>query len=85
MEMRERMERKVEEKPKLDEEELKLREQTLKDTPSDTDRPKTESGIYAPEGEGQGMAPADQPKEGDVGEKKEGTAKRMSSGDLGGR
>ena len=71
--------------PGVDEEELKLRDQTLRDTPSDTDRPKTESGIYAPEGGGEGMAPTSGEKQGEVEEKKEEAAKRMKSSDLGGR
>jgi len=85
MEMREKMERKVEERQNLDEEELRLREETLSRTPAGTDRPKTESGIYAPEGGGQGMAPTSGERSGEEGEKKEEAAKRMKSADLGGR
>ena len=84
MEMKEKMERKITEEKNLDEEELRLRDQTLSRTPSDTDSIKRESGIYAPEGEGRGMVPAGS-REQDVGEKKEETAKRIKSSDLGGR
>ncbi|GEM_PF-4214855 len=92
MEMRERMERRAEERPNLDEEELRLREQTLSRTPSDTDRSRTISGIYAPAGDGQGMVPVPsettRETEGripEVGEKTEEAAKRIRSSDLGGR
>jgi hypothetical protein len=76
MEMRERMQRRPEESERLDEEELRLRDQTLSRTPSDTDRSKTVSGIYAPMGGGEGMAPISGEKEGGAGERKEGPAKR---------
>ena len=92
MEMREKMERRVEERPNLDEEELRLRDQTLSRTPSDTDSSRSESGIYAPLGGGQGMVPVSsertqetESRTQDVGEKTEGTAKRIRSSDLGGR
>jgi hypothetical protein len=84
MEMREKMERKVEENQNLDEEELRLRDETLSRTPSSEDRSKTETGINAPEGGGQGMVAAGENR-GDVGEKKDEAAKRIRSGDLGGR
>lgn len=77
MEMREKMQRKPEEGKGLDEEELRLRDQTLSRTPPDTDRSKTESGIYAPMGGGEGMAPISGEKEGGAGEKKEEVGKRM--------
>lgn len=92
METREKMERRSEERKDLDEEELRLRDQTLSRTPSDSDRSKTESGIYAPEGGGQGMVPVSGEKRQesgeraqDIGEKTEETAKRIKSSDLGGR
>lgn len=85
MESRAKMERKVEERKDLDEEELKLRDETLRRTPSGPDRPKTESGIYAPEGGGQGMVPTSGEKEQDVGKKAEETAKRVKSSDVEGR
>ena len=92
METREKMERRPEERKGLDEEELRLRDETLSRTPSDSDRSKTESGIYAPEGGGQGMVPVSSEKSQgaeertqDIGEKTEETAKRIKSSDLGGR
>ena len=39
-------------------EELRLREETLRNTPPDTDRPKTISEVQAPAGSGFGMSPA---------------------------
>lgn len=85
MEMRERLERRVEERPNLDEEELRLREQTLSRTPSESGLSKSESGIFAPQGGGQGMVPISSERTSDVGEKTEETAKRIRSSDLGGR
>ncbi len=85
MEMREKMERRIEERKDLDEEQLKLREQTLSRTPSDTDRSKIETGIYAPQGGGQGMVPVSSERTQDVGEKTEEASKRIRSSDLGGR
>jgi hypothetical protein len=85
MEMKEKMERRVEEKKDVDEEELRLRDQTLSRTPGDTDSPKRETGIYAPEGEGKGMVPTSSEEQQNVGEKREEAAKRIKSTDLGGR
>ncbi len=77
------------EKQELDTEELRLRDKTLANTPSDKDEPKTETGIYAPEGSGYGMSPVSgedssksHSKEGsNVERKPAGSERKMVEGD----